>query len=227
MTDLRDELRDAERAVYARPGIGETEADRAAAVERLRSLREKIREHERRTADAARAEIVAAEFARDVVEPDTPPANHTEPHAPVGRRFRIRARWIVVAVVAVAVVASWLVMLGIPQPSSLEIFDRPQTAEERDVTVPGRGAGSIDYDSIRILAIGGDWEAFAYKLDTGDICVTLVGSDIASGGCISSDQFAATGIQMSTSSFAGPDATPGIDLQWGPLGPPQVEYPDK
>lgn len=251
MTDLRDELRDAERAVYARPGIGETEADRSAAVERLQAVRERI-DRDREVADAAverlravreerdreRLEVEAEGGARTLegIAPERDPLDvERESESPLSRERRHRRTGTILVastLVVAAAIAMGVYVADNVETGSLAVFNRPQTAEEA-AQIELFSGQDADEMQVRFLGSEESWDVFAYRrveveawqTRAEEICLAFVEHNGATMSCMPVDQFETTGFQTTMPGYYDGEAGVWTDFEfhWGPTGPLKSE----
>ena len=101
-------------------------------------------------------------------------------------------------------------------PSSLDVFDRAQTA--RDISRPAYAALWADNGSLRWLGSGAGADVYGFYDGYGNVCLATAidGNNAASCGPIK--QFSEVGAQLTTSTASGV-----ITVLWGPRGDPRIE----
>lgn len=147
--------------------------------------------------------------------------HHEEQDAPAPAilelpRSRAVPRWLTVAIGALAGVALVLGTAAATAPrSSLEVFYRAQTAQDRSLPAgPGASSGTE-----RWLGESGGYEVYAYYTPADEICLVIQQAQGATGTCTAREIFVTNGMTLKAGLLTS-TGSEYFSVTWGPTGPP-------
>lgn len=191
---------------------------------------------DRELAEAAVLELHRrATSATDTDGTDTPdhvgPSDdrpESEPEPTRRRRLTRLAVLLTVGILAIAVLATALLVSMPRESSSLDIFDRAETQAESEIRQQLQGVGQRVNVGPRVLTFDDLTTVVAYKssVGTGDsvdrICLALIeAAGVGDWRCVNEDEFVAQGAEFALYGIAGVTT-----IVWGPNGAPLVLFPD-
>ncbi|MEP6478224.1 MAG: hypothetical protein ABJB03_02440 [Rhodoglobus sp.] len=107
---------------------------------------------------------------------------------------------------------------------SLDVFGTPQA--QADLGAPDWMSSIGDLnglqdrilpDTFRLLATDRGWDVFAFRTESGQVCLWTLDERGGGGSCVSEAQFRSSGLQSSTSRRDG-TANEYLTVFWGPTG---------
>lgn len=103
----------------------------------------------------------------------------------------------------------------VPPATALEVFDRAATAQ--DAGAP-RWAFVGGASQVRLIAVVRQRQVFAYLNDAGEVCIALVDGALANGTCTSAEQFARSGLTLTSYDREAMQRINRVVVTWGPDG---------